>query len=267
MEVNSSYIYPEIDYENIVKKITEDTDIIIPIDKKKINLCLSGGGITSIYFSGIMNILYNLIQQQKICINHIYSVSGGACLGLYLLLIINRECIEEKYKLTLNKLIYLINNTMRIKYNIEPYVAKNLLETLQKYIPPDFYKVCNNKLFISIHILDGYIIHKKVVSMYYSNEHLLNTVFCSSSIPYISIPNCFSIYTDPPTNKKYYAFDGIYSPIIDDTNYTLYINIMNYSYPIRNRMRITDKIYDTLMLEGVYDFINFYKIVYVLRTY
>ena len=71
MEVNSSYIYPEIDYENIVKKITEETDIVIPPDKKKINICLSGGGITSIYASGIMNILYNLIQQKKICINQI----------------------------------------------------------------------------------------------------------------------------------------------------------------------------------------------------
>lgn len=259
MELNSSYIYPEIDYENIIKKIMEETDIIIPLDKKKINICLSGGGITSIYASGILTILYNLIQQNKISINHIYTVSGGSFLGLYFLLLINNECIEEKYKLNLSKLIYLINNTLRAQYNKEPYLALNLLETLQEYIPLNFYKTCNDKLFTSIHILDGFSIQKKMISTYYSNEHLINTIVCSSSIPYISIPTCFSIYTDPLTNKKYYALDGIYTPIIDDTNYTLYINIMNYSYPLINRMRIKDKIYDTLMLEGVYDFINFYK--------
>ena len=258
-EINSSYIYPEIDYENIVKKITEETDIVIPPDKKIINICLSGGGITSVYATGIISILYNLIKQKKISVNHIYTVSGGSFLGIFLLLMMNNECIEEKYKINLSKIIYLLNNTIRINYNKNPYLANNWIDALQQYIPPDFYKLCNNKLFISIHILDKCSFHKKIISIYYSNEHLINTILCSSSIPYISIPNCCSIYTDPLTNKKYYAVDGVYTPIIDDMNYTLYINIMNYSYPLINRMRVNDKIYDTLMLEGMYYFINFYK--------
>ena len=247
-------LFPKLDFEPFIQQLTKDITIK-EVENQHINLCLSGGGMGSMYSSGICGFLLQLIQEKRIKINHVYGTSAGAIAGFFFILGMNTHLLEEKYRINIGDFIYLVNNDLR-KLNVKNhnYIIKSWIELIEEIIPPNFYKFCNDKLFITIHIINYFSIIQHNISKYESNEDLINTIKCSGSIPYVTIPCFFTVY-----KNKYYAIDGLFPCIEDDTYKTLYVNAIRYEYPLLHRIYIKEKFYERIMIESLYDIYHFYK--------
>ena len=249
--------------EEYVDLLTKDENIHVPKSKENINVCISGGGMANMYVVGCGSFLTYMTVNKNLKIHNIYGTSAGSVAGLLLLLALhslkNEKYNNTKYEMNGSKFIYLINNKLYEKYMNNPYIADILIEFLEEIIPPDFYIVCCNKLFITINVIDNFSIHKKVISKYKSNKHLLNTIHCSASIPFITTKKIISKYFDPFTQTKYWAFDGIY-PSIENLSYpTLYFDTFAVNYSYLNCMKIVDKCYQSLVFDGLYDIYHTYR--------
>jgi hypothetical protein len=176
-----------------------------------------------------------------------------------MILIINKDNFEDKYKKNIDDIFYIVNNNLRKKYIKNCYIVDNLIEIIEELIPPNFYLLCDNKLFITIHTFDNGLIQHKNIYKYFSNEHFINTIKCSCAIPYFSVNSFFNIYKDPFNNKSVYSFDGIYPEIIDDTNKILCIDVLFHKYPILSRFQLNENFYEFLPLEGIHDTLQLFK--------
>jgi hypothetical protein len=255
--------YPILYIEEYIDSLTKDEKIHVPECKQNINVCISGGGMAAMYFAGCGSFLTYMTKNNNLKIHNIYGTSSGSIAGLILLLCIhslkNEKYNNTKYEMNCSKFIYLVNNILREKYINDQHVIDNWKEVLEEIIPQDFYILCCDKLFITINVFDGFSIRKKVISKYKNNKHLINTICCSGTIPYITIKQNISKYYDYFTHNEYYAFDGIY-PVIEHSTYpTLYINLMHINYSFTNRMSIVDKCYESLVFEGLYDIYHSYR--------
>jgi hypothetical protein len=247
--------------EHYINLLTKDENIHVPESKKNINVCISGGGMAGIYFAGCASFLTYMTVNKNLKIHKIYGTSAGSIAGLLLILCLysikNEKYHNTKYEMNCSKIIYLVNNRLREKYINNQYITDIWIEFLEEIIPPDLYIICCNKLFITINIFDGFIIRKKVISKYKNNKHLLNTIKCSATIPYLTTNN-ISKYNNYFTETDYYAFDGIF-PIIDDLTFpTLYINLLAINYSLFNRISVVDKCYESLVYDGLHDIYNMY---------
>ena len=79
---NNYKIIPKLDFEPYIHQLTKDITID-QLENQHINLCISGGGMGSMYSSGICGFILQLIQQKKIRVNHIYGASAGAIVGFF----------------------------------------------------------------------------------------------------------------------------------------------------------------------------------------
>jgi len=247
--------------EHYINLLTKDENIHVPESTKNINVCISGGGMAGIYFAGCASFLTYMTVNKNLKIHKIYGTSAGSIAGLLLILCLhsikNEKYHNTKYEMNCSKIIYLVNNRLREKYINNQYITDIWIEFLEEIIPPDLYIICCNKLFITINIFDGFIIRKKVISKYKNNKHLLNTIKCSATIPYLTTNN-ISKYNNYFTETEYYAFDGIF-PIIDDLTFpTLYINLLAINYSLFNRISVVDKCYESLVYDGLHDIYNMY---------
>jgi hypothetical protein len=247
--------------EEYIISLTKNENIYVPESKKNINICISGGGMAGIYFAGCASFLTYMTVNKNLKIHKIYGTSAGSIAGLLLILCLhsikNEKYHKTKYEMDSSKFIYLVNNRLRDKYINNQYITDIWIEFLEEFIPPDFYIICCNKLFITINIFDGFTIRKKVISKYKNNKHLLNTIKCSATIPYLTTNN-ISKYNNYFTETEYYAFDGIF-PVIDDLTFpTLYFNLLSINYSLFNRISVVDKCYESLVYDGLHDIYNIY---------
>ena len=249
--------YPKLSLEDYTNLFINDNNI--QITKETINICISGGGLTDLYAFGVLFVIHKLTERDLLKINHIYTASGGAIVSFFILLVINREKFEDKYKKTIDDILFIVNNNFRQKYTKDPYIIDNLMEIIEEIIPPDFYLLCNNKLFITIHTINDYYIQHKNIHEYHSNNHLINTIKCSCSIPFFSVKSFYNLYIDPNTNQNLYSFDGMYPEIIDYNNKILCIDVLFHKYPIISRFRMNEKLYDFFPLEGIHDTVKLFK--------
>lgn len=256
--------YPKLCIEDYVDSLTKDENVCVPPSKENINICISGGGMANMYFAGCASFLTYMVVNKNVKIHDIYGTSAGAISGLLLLLTLysvkNERYCGTEYEMNCSKFIYLVNNQLREKYTNDPYVIDVWVEVLKDMLPPDFYTVCCRRLYITIHVIDGFSIRKKVISEYINNEHLLNTLRCSGTIPFITTKKFASKYFDYLTQTEYWAFDGGIFPSVEDLSYpTIYFNTLYVNYSLLSRMRIEDKCYEPLVLEGLYDIYHTYR--------
>jgi hypothetical protein len=247
--------YPQIQFDSYIEALATKPYVCVPKDKTEINVCISGGGMASMYSSGLLTFLYYLEKHDKITVKHVYGTSAGAISGFFYLLLVYNQTIGYT-ELNVSRFISDINNNVKDKYAKHPYVIDNWMEYIQENIPVDFYKYCSNKLFITFHVIEyGCLFIQKTVSVYTSNEHLINIIRCSGTIPYITIPNIATrLY-----NTTQYAYDGIYPQVVDNSRWTLYVNMLYHNYSLTKRISICDKSYEPLFIEGVYDIYHFYS--------
>jgi len=253
--------YPKLSLEDYTQQFITGNNIRIP--KQTINICISGGGLSNLYALGVLFVIHKLKEKNDLDIHHIYTASGGAIISFFILLVMYRDTFEEKHRQNIDDIFCIVNNTLRNKYEKNTYIVDNLMEIIEEFIPPDFYLVCNNKLFITIHTFHNYFIRHENIHEYTSNKHLINTIKCSCAIPFLTVNTFYNFYNDPVSNKKIYSFDGIYPEIMntnnDNNHPILCIDVLFHKYPVINRFRINDKLYDFLPLEGIIDTIKLLK--------
>jgi hypothetical protein len=245
--------FPAINFEEYTLTLAKDIHIDEP-ENKHVNICISGGGLAAVYSCGVLAVISELVKQGKLQIHHIYSTSAGALAGLFFIFNLHNDLFEEEQKITISKFIHIMNTELKCIYKEQKYIINTWINLIEKYIPKDFYKLCDDRLFITIHVIQNCGIVQKNISKYESNEHLINIIKCSGTIPYITVPNLYTLY-----KNKQCAVDGIFPVIVDMKYKTIYINVLRHPYPIVNRMYLLDKIYEPLMIEGLYDIHNFYK--------
>ena len=175
-------------------------------------------------------------------------------LDFFFILGINSHLFEEKYRKSISDFLHLVNNDLREINKTNKYIVNIWIQLIENIIPPDFYKYCNDKLFITIHTIGFLSIKQQNISKYESNEHLINTIKCSGTIPYVTVPTCFTLY-----NNNHYALDGLFPSIVDDTYKTLYVNSIRYEYPLLHRIYLKEKFYEPIMIESLLDIYHFYK--------
>jgi hypothetical protein len=245
--------FPPINYEEYTLMLAKDIQIHEP-ENKHVNVCISGGGLATLYASGPLSIIAELVKQSKIQVHHIYTTSAGAFAGIFFMFNLHNELFEEEQTITISKFIHMLNTELKCIYEEQKYIMNSWIKLVEKYIPKDFYKLCDDKLFITIHVIENFSIVQKNISKYESNEHLINTMKCCGTIPYVTVPELYTLY-----QKKECAVDGMFPTIVDNEHKTIYINVLRHPYPTVNRIYLLDKIYDPLLIEGLYDVHNFYK--------
>lgn len=162
-----------------------------------INLVISGGGIKFFYLLGIKKALQNL--NNKIIISKYSASSSGALFIVLMACNINNKILINNYLSILNS-------------------NKNKLELidnfLTKVLPYNAYKICSNKVFISLTRL-MIPFKNEIISTFYSNRHLIDIVKASCSFPlFINNKLYFKL------NNKYYI-DGCFTnntPLFNNNN-------------------------------------------------
>tara|TARA_B110000305_G_scaffold241718_1_gene317177 strand:- start:2261 stop:3163 length:903 start_codon:yes stop_codon:yes gene_type:complete len=183
--------------------------LIANLTKKKygkINLILDGGAFSGSYILGSLYYLKELELQNKIKIHKMSGCSIGSLL-----------CVLYK----LNDLDYCCDIYGKIRTYFKEhgnlYILSDVLKDLKSKMPNDFYKLCNNTVYLNYHdISTNQCIFKKT---YQNNDELLETIMRSSYIPFICGETAFY-------KKKY--IDGLV-PYTFKKKRTLFINLcMDY---------------------------------------
>lgn len=141
-------------------------------NNKKINidLILDGGAFSGSYLIGSLLYLKQMEKRNYIEVKRISGCSIGSLLSLvYKLDILDTH--EKVYKLVKKGLK---NKNMKSYYKV--------LDIFEKYMPDDFYKTCNKKIYITYY--DIFESKQIVKCKYKSNYDLIETIKKSSHIPY-----------------------------------------------------------------------------------
>lgn len=141
-------------------------------NKKKINidLILDGGAFSGSYLIGSLLYLKQMEKRNYIEVKRISGCSIGSLLSLvYKLDILDTH--EKVYKLVKKGLK---NKNMKSYYKV--------LDIFEKYMPDDFYKTCNKKIYITYY--DIFESKQIVKCKYKSNNDLIEAIKKSSHIPY-----------------------------------------------------------------------------------
>jgi hypothetical protein len=143
----------------------------------EIDIVISGGGLKGYFMAGCTRVLMDELEKHNIKIARIAGASAGAWAAVFMLCSYSvHDWIEtfHQCKETPHKLIHETYD------DIKDWVLAGL--------PPDAYAICTGKLFISITTVSIYGFKNILVSEFSSNEDLLNCLFASSTIPFMTEP-------------------------------------------------------------------------------
>lgn len=196
-----------------------------------IDLVLDGGAFSGSYILGTLHYIKTLENQNRIKINRMSGCSIGSIL-----------CILYK----LNELDYCSEVYSKIrdyfKNNGNLFIIAEIMKELLKKMPKNFYKSCNNKIYLSYYDIENnsYIVKKK----FKNNRDIAETIIRSSYIPLICGKSILH-------KDKY--LDGL-KPYVFKGNKTLFINLcMDYKC-ISGMLNIKNEINNMeRILSGVLD--------------
>lgn len=251
------------DYNKIVENMVHDfitkyNDVLITQETKtetinlpdNINLLLSGGGLSAYYEYGFLKYLDELNKKiNKLNINKIYCVSGGAYFAvLYLNKIdINRaiEVYKCEFEKTTNDPIY------KKRYLCD--IVKGLLE---EYLPDDAHLICNDILNIYVYEVGSYGRYtRRLFNNFESKQHLVDIIIASCSIPYVTTRGSVKI------NDKYYM-DGIdidttLAEHFDKTIPSIMVDLEHLDYKSKHKISFTDNDIEKIIMQGITDMNEF----------
>lgn len=197
-----------VDFSDNIEKLAHKYN---PSYIKTIDIIASGGGIAGIYTSGFYGYLYQLIKDNKIKLDKIYGTSSSALSSSFFLvtlyLLQYPEYFDKYPTINNNAIDHIYRVSSAHKYDIK--LVTEYEKILYEILPPDFYKYCTDKLFITVTLCSYINVERKIIHKYYSNTHLINTIMSSCSISYLTIPSIFNKYHCLDTNNIYNAYDGI----------------------------------------------------------
>lgn len=216
---------------------------------KKINVAFSGGGIAGLYQGGVSKYVIELYRDKKIDIEKVYGTSCGSLTGVMLIY----AMINPNFNY--NEFIDIIHNQFKTEYmNQYCRVLPAFITILDQLLPNDIHEACSNKLHIGIMVKEGDEIIRKTITQFNSKQDILNAVYVSSSIPILTIWTAYALYNCPSTKTSYPAIDGIFTPLIECSEYeTLYVNILKYNYSYYKRLIYWEKSYKFMLDDGYND--------------
>lgn len=248
IDLLNSYSEIEDKYNKQIKLI--DMSILDNIKSiQNIDINFSSGGNAGFYGVGLISVLNYLKKKEKITINRISGVSIGSWIGLFFL-----------SELPINVIIKIYNYFLKtFTSNPEPllnYMYDIWKLYLEKNLPKDFYKKCNNKLFICYTELNSNGFNMKIKSNYNSNNDIFLHCVASSAIPFMTIDgSCININNnkciDGAFIQQIYKFPDSINEINVDFNYIDY-NSKLYLMPLDNNI-------NELIIKGTVDSINYFR--------
>ena len=221
--------------------------------KQVVNVSLSAGGMAAVYMAGIVGYLVELIVQQKLVLNHIYTASAGAITALFVMQALHYRH-HEKYHMSLDTILHYVNEDVRDLNAKGLGIAEAYRVVLRAVAPPDLYQLCSGRVFISFHVWTCFGgIQRFTISHFHSNEHLFTCAVASATVPFISINAFFTLYQCPSCQQSYYAMDGLYTDIVDEEHPTICVDLGQLDFPVVQRMFLTDKHCEVWALRGIYE--------------
>jgi len=254
-------------YKNSSKYLSDlllqsDTQNWLYYKNSSIDLILDGGAFSGSYLLGGLLYLSNI--SNYITISRISGTSVGSLFGLLYL-----SNLITKY----NHKFY---NKFRkcFKKNGDLSILKHCLHFIKQHIPHDFYKKCNNKLYVTYYD----IVNKTqiVKYLYDSNDELLESIYRSCFIPML-------INGKISSENKY--IDGIIPYIFSPNNahvlfmdlHSNYISKMiNIKNEKNNHFRILSGILETHhffmygssnLCRNIYKHKYYYYLIFNIRYY
>lgn len=217
------------------------------LTNREIDLVISSGGNVGFYSMGITNIMHIINANVK----RISGVSMGSLIGLFYLLYKNNEISLDIY----HKFFEHYKNNPDDRHGSTYYLYHYWCIYVRNTLDKDFYKKCNNKLFIGYSEINKDGLFFRVKSSYTSNDDVMLTCIGSCSIPYISIDGLCLLNN----NKK--ILDGALiqsNYLFEDQKYDQFIIDLykvEYAYE-KVLLPIDDNIVD-LMYKGAEEMVNY----------
>lgn len=201
-----------------------------------INLVISGGGIKFFYLLGVKKALDKL--KNKIKISKYSASSSGALFIVFMACNINDNLLVNNYLPLLN------SNENKLKL-IDDFLTKTL--------PINAYKICTNKVFISLSRI-SIPFKNEIVYKFNNNRHLINVIMASCSFPLIVNKSLYF-----KLNNKYYI-DGCFTnntPIFNDNIKQIIIKPYLIKYDKVNIFSLENNSDIKYVKEGYNDFLLF----------
>jgi hypothetical protein len=171
-----------------------------PILREKPSVCFSGCGARYHFYGGVAEYIQDKFETDNI---DILCVSGGVYAGVILAL--QRKMTDWNNKDWKNCYDYITKRSLYVFLDSEDF-QRNLW---RGYLPPDAYKTCSDKLFITVSRLGIYGFYEEIVSEYNSNEELIDAICGTIHI--------VGLYRYLPVVLNKFAFDGCYTNIMPRT--------------------------------------------------
>jgi hypothetical protein len=205
-----------------------------PKETESYNLVLDSGAFNGGYLIGCLLYIKEIEQKKYVNIEKISGSSIGSICGL-LYLSDKLEVYSEFYSSIRNDMISKLNYKVLYKI-LDDIICKE---------QNDFYKKCNNKLFVTY-----FDIKKKrdvIVSNYKSNKHLYRVIKNSTYIPVIA--------GGLTSNNK---IDATVPHIIYDKNKTIFLNLTTFK-KVTFCLNVSEKNPTYKSLIGIIDIHQFYS--------
>jgi hypothetical protein len=169
-------------------------------NRDKPSICFSGCGFRYHFYGGVAEYLLDNFETDNI---DILCVSGSIYASTILALQDKLTDWSERdwpacYDYLNNRWLYAFLDTQCFHRNI-----------WLKYLPPDAYKKCSDRLFITVSRLGFYGFYEEIVSQYGSNDELIDAL-CGTS-------HFIGLHRILPRVHGKYAFDGCYTNLTPQT--------------------------------------------------
>lgn len=186
----------------------------------EIDIVISGGGLKGYFMTGCSHILKRELQKQNVKIARIAGASAGAWCALFMLTNLDTENWIETYYLCKER----PDMTMHEAYD-------DIWPWLNSHLPENAWQLCSGRLFISVTEVTLFGLRNHMISEYTSNRDIFEACLASSTVPYLSLPQCFRLY------RGMYVLDGGVTnntPIFpDNARRQLIFRLSDVFYPVR----------------------------------
>ena len=205
-------------------------------------ICFSGCGMQTHFYGGGAEYLIDNFETEDI---DILCTSGGVFAATILSL--NRTMTDWANRDYAKVYKHYTNRSYGVFFDTTDF-TRNLL---REYLPDDAYKICSDRLHITVSCLGIYGFYEKRISQYGSNEELIDAMIGTIHIP--------GIFRKLPIVYGKYAFDGCYTNLMPRTHSkTLLVKLFGRGHiDYGNRLSITKILsiasptdYNHLMREG-----------------
>jgi hypothetical protein len=249
LKESTNYLESSI-YANRFEQLVKNNQNIIDTNQSimDIDVVFGSGGQAGLFALGICDII-NKLKYCNIC--RVSGVSIGAWVALFYL---------AKFDTTILINLYLQINALHTSgeytnMRLSEYYYEAWGSYLKNLVDVDFYKTCNNRLFIGYTELTSTGAKFNVKSNYSSNDDLLLTCIASSAIPFMSIDG-MCVIMDGKKTLDGNLLHGKYF-FNDNKRDQLYIKASSIEYNPKYLLSPTDTNIDKLIHRGAAEMVSF----------